>query len=342
MEFIKKALRELCSVMTVSGFEKRSREELCTFVSPLFDKVEEDSFGNLVCMKKSGRENSPALMIDAHLDTVGMMVTGILEGGFLSVVNIGGLDTRILPSAEVTVYGKENIYGIISSVPPHLRKSRDSSVPTIDELYIDTGYSEDALKELVSIGAPVAIFGNYTELQNGYICSPSLDNKACACGVLDAVRQMDADRLKYDVYVTLSAQEETGKCGAALSAYAIKPHMAIITDVNFGVLEEDDLDSIKCGEGAAIDISAATDRRLTRGIMALLDKSEIHYQRICEPSRTGTNSELVSVTGEGIPTVLMSVPLKSMHTPVEAVCLSDIKSLSDIILKIANTEADEL
>lgn len=342
MEFVKKTLKELCSLMTVSGFEKKSREQLYTLVSPLFDKVEEDSFGNLVCVKKGGRDNSPRLMIDAHLDTVGMMVTDILEGGFLSVVSIGGLDTRILPSAEVTVYGKERVYGIISSIPPHLRKSRDSSVPTMEELYIDTGYSKDALKEIVSVGDPVVIEGRYTELQNGYICSASLDDKACACGVLDAVSRMDKDTLKYDVYVTLSAQEETGKCGAALCACRIKPDMAIVTDVNFGTLEDDDLDSIKCGEGAAIDISAATDRRLTRGIMALLDKSDIPYQRVCEPTRTGTNSELVSVTGEGVPTVLMSVPLKSMHTPVEAVCLSDIKSLSDIILKVVTTEADAL
>ncbi|MBQ8393724.1 MAG: hypothetical protein IJX51_08190 [Clostridia bacterium] len=343
MDFIKESLKELCSLMTVSGFEKKSRTRLFEIARQYFDEASEDSFGNFIFVKKSLNNNAPRLMIDAHFDMVGMMVTDILEGGFLSVTNIGGLDARILPSAEVTVYGKREIYGLISSIPPHLSKSGKGNVPKIEELYIDTGYSKDELKELVPVGSPVVINGEYTELQNGFVAAASLDDKACVCAIFDAVRRMSAEELKYDIYATVSAQEETGKCGAALSACRIRPRMAIITDVNFGAIEGDkDYDSIVCGKGASVDISALTDRKLTRGVMRLLDKEGVPYQRICEPSYTYTNNDLVSVTGEGIPTVLMSIPLRSMHTPVETVCLKDIRSLADILIRVAYTEKTDL
>ena len=159
----------------------------------------------------------------------------------------------------------------------------------------------------------------------------------------DAARRMDASKLKYDVYVTVSAQEETGKCGAAICAFNIKPDIAVITDVNFGDGEENKgFEYIKLGSGAAIDVSAMTDRRLTRGVIKMLEERGIPFQKICEPSYTYTNNDLVSVTGEGVPTLLMSVPLRSMHTPVETVDTEDIRSLADIILQLAYTDREEL
>ncbi|MBR7101330.1 MAG: M20/M25/M40 family metallo-hydrolase [Clostridia bacterium] len=343
MEFIKDALNRLCSMMTVSGYEKKSKNDISDLASPIFDEISEDSFGNITLVKRSCKANAKRLMIDAHFDTVGMMVTDIHEGGFLSVINIGGLDTRILPSAEVSIYGKERIYGIVSSVPPHLKKDKKSSVPKIEELYIDTGYSKEKLEELVRIGDPVVIEGGYTELLNGFVAAKYLDDKACLCGALDAVRRMDKERLNYDIYVTVSAQEETGKCGASLCAYSIKPDFAIITDVNFGAVDKDnEYETVKCGEGAAVDVSALADRKLTRGVIKYLKEKNVSHQRICEPSYTYTNNDLVSVTGLGIKTLLLSVPLRSMHTPVETLCLKDIKSLADIIIELAYTDLEAL
>ncbi len=342
MEFIKEALNKLCSAMSLSGFEKMGYKDIYSLAVPFFDEIKEDSFGNLVLIKRSGGEGAKRLMIDAHFDTVGMMVTNIHEGGFLSVINIGGLDTRILPSSEVTVYGKEKIYGIVSSVPPHLKKS-GGKVPKIEELYIDTGYSREELEEIVKIGAPVTIEGDLTELKNGFVAAKFLDNKACLCACLDAMRRIDKEKLLYDVYVTVSAQEETGKCGASLCAYSVKPDFAIITDVNFGAIDKDnEYETVKCGEGAAIDISSLVDRRITRGVMKRLSEKNIPYQRICEPTATYTNNDLVSVTGMGVPTLLLSVPLRSMHTPVETVCIRDIKSLSDILAELVCSDLEAI
>lgn len=343
MTELKKMLRELCSLATVSGYEKAGKQGLFELAGPYFDELYEDSFGNLVLVKKSQIENAPKLMIDAHFDEVGMLVSQIHEGGFLSVTQIGGLDTRVLPSAEVTVHGKKEIYGIISCIPPHIKGHEDDGAPKIEELYIDTGYTKEELCELVSLGDMVEFRDSFCELYGGCVVSKSLDDKACVCAVLDMARRADSSRLMFDLYVTVSAQEETGKNGARLVSYDIMPDIAIITDVNFALGDGiDETEAIELGKGAGVDISALTDVRLTRNIMRALDGAKIPYQRVCEPSRTSTNNDGISISGHGVRSALLSIPLQSMHTPSEVVSLSDIRSLSDILLEIAYTPKEAL
>ena len=342
MKELKEMLRGLCALATVSGHEKRDRDNLFEIARPFFDEIREDKFGNFVFIKKSRLENAPRLMLDAHFDEVGMMVSQIHENGFLSVVAIGGLDTRVLPATEVTIYGKKPIYGVITSVPYHI-SGRAKSAPEMNEIYIDTGYTKKELEELVEIGSMVEFKERFDELEGDCVCSKSLDDKACVCALFDMAKNADAERLQYDLYVVISAQEETGKNGARLVAYDIVPDIAIVTDVNFAQGEGiPKTESIELGGGAGIDISALTDIRLTRGIMKLLDKRGIPYQRACEPSRTSTNNDGISVSGQGVKTVLMSIPLQSMHTPSEMVCLGDIKSMSKILLEIAYTPMEDI
>ena len=336
-------LSELCAFPSVSGRERASREGIIALASPYFDEIREDSFGNLLLIKKSARENAPKLMLDAHFDEVGMMVSELHEGGFLSVCAIGGLDTRVLSATEVTIYGKREIYGVISSVPPHIIGRGSASAPKMNELYIDTGYDLDTLKEIVSVGDVVEFKAGLITLENNRVVSKSLDDKACVCALITTAMLCEADKLTFDLYVTLSAQEETGKNGARLVAYEIEPDIAIITDVNFARDEGvEETDSIEISKGAGIDISSFTNIPLTRKIMQILDRAKIPYQKICEPSRTSTNNDGVSICGKGVRTALMSIPLSSMHTPSEVVCLDDIISMSRILLEIAYTPIEEL
>ena len=335
MEKIKNTLMILCREMTISGYEYRAEERIRELCGDIFDEIKCDSFGNFVLIKKSGLENAPKLLIDGHFDTVGMMVNDIKKGGFLSVVNIGGLDTRVLPATEVTVYGKKEIYGLVTSTPPHLSRAGADSVPKLEELYIDTGYSKEELEKIVKIGDPVGYRFVFTEMNDGYVTTSGLDDKACVCGIIEAVRDIDRDRLKYDVYVTISAQEETGKNGSARAAFGIEPDIAIITDVNFASGDgTPEYECIKCKGGASVDISSLTDKRLTRGIIKMLSEKGIKHQIICEPGRTHTNNEGMLVSGRGVRTAVLSVPLKNMHTPCETVNLEDIKSLKEILSAI--------
>lgn len=339
MENTKNTLMALCSEMTISGYEYRAEEKIRELCGDIFDEIHTDPMGSYILVKRCGREGAKKLLLDAHLDTVGMMVTDIKKGGFLSVVNVGGLDTRVLPATEVTVYGKQEIYGVITSTPPHLRKAGADSAPKLEELYVDTGYSKEELEKIVSIGDPVGYKLIFTEMANDFVTSPSLDDKACVCAIIEAMRKIDKKKLCYDVYVTISAQEETGKNGSARASFGIQPDIAIITDVNFASGDgTPSYESIECGGGASVDVSSLTDKDLTRGIIKLLSDKDIKHQIICEPGRTYTNNEGLLISGKGVKTAVLSVPLRNMHTPSETVNLKDIVSLSEILQAIMYEE----
>ena len=335
---MKALLRELCALPTVSGREKESKKMLFEIANKFFDEAYEDSFGNFVFVKKSRLADAPRLMLDAHFDEVGMMVSQVHEGGFLSITPIGGLDMRVLGATQVVVYGKQSINGILTSTPPHLLAG-DKALPKISDIYVDTGLDKDTLESLVSVGDYVGFAPELTELLNNRVASKGLDDKACACAIFDMASRIDENRLKYDVYAVISAQEETGKSGARFVAYDTLPDIAIITDVCFARGEGIEAsESVSLGEGASVDISACTSISLTRAIMKMLDSRRAPYQKICEPSRTYTNNEAVSISGAGVRTALLGIPLSGMHTPSEIVSLEDIKSLSDILLEIAYEE----
>lgn len=344
MTQIKEMLKELCSLPSVSGYEHMSNTVILNKYGKYFDKSYIDSFGNSVFFKKSAKENAPTIQIDAHFDEIGFMVTKIEDGGFLRVCNIGGIDTRILPSSEVTIHGKKSIYGVVCSTPPHLQTASSSKKsPKMEDILIDTGYSKEELEKIVSIGDVCEFKFEFVEVENNCVISKSLDDKACVCACLDALINIDPERLNFNVYLTVSAEEETGKDGARLVSYDINPDFAIITDVNFahgvGIKKSE---SIEIGKGASVDISALSSRSFSRNILKLAKENNKPVQVICEPSATGTNNELVMISGVGVKSAVMSIPLKSMHTSCELVCLDDIKSLSEILTLILYTEADKL
>lgn len=341
MERITEILKTLVSCPVVTGKESSEFKTINELCAPYFDLIELDNVGNIILTKLTGRDDAKKLMIDAHFDVIGLMVTKINDNGFLSVCNIGGIDARILLSSEVTVHGKEDIYGIVVSTPPHL-KSGDSKVPEIESILIDTGYKKEELEKLVSLGDTITVNGEYMEMENGYIMSSFLDNRSCAAACINAIALTQRSELEYDTYVVISASEETGRMSTRVAAFNIEPDIIITTDVNFA--REPDIEarhSIECKKGPSIDISALTDRDLSRGILRLAKENGIPCQIVVEPSGTGTNNDILSITGKGARCVVMSLPLKSMHTTCESVNIEDLKHLSNLLSLIAKTkEAD--
>lgn len=335
MKDLLKMLEELCALKCVSGRESASADELIKIAGAYFDSARIDNLGSVIFTKKSNKPNAKKMLIDAHFDEVGMMVSEIHQGGFLSVIPIGGLDTRVLPATEVVVHGKEDIYGVITSVPPHLSGKDNDSAPAFEDIYVDIGENSDK----ISVGDTVSYRAKITPLAFNRIASRGLDDKSCVCAILDMVKNLDKERLAYDLTVTISAQEEYGKSGPRLVSFEDKPDIAIVTDVNFALGEGIDYtESIEIGKGAGVDISASTDRCLTRNIMRLLEGKNIPFQKICEPRRTSTTADGLSIAYTGVKTAVLSIPLASMHTPSEVVALDDIKSLSVILNEIVCKE----
>ena len=340
MEKTKELLRAVCQIPAVSGQEHRALNEFKELCSPYFDKIEKDAVGNIIMFKSCGKEGAKKLLIDAHLDTIGLMVSGHnTDCGTVSVVSLGGFDARTLPSSEVIIYGSEVVYGVIGSTPPHL--SKGNSIPEISSIMIDVGVKGDELCELVPIGSFVFGKGDFCEINNGYVLSSGLDDRACLCSAILAVA--NAPFLEYDVYVVASASEEIGRSAIRTAVFNIEPDYVISTDVGFGT--EPDLDKrycIDCKSGPAVDISALTNRDFSRAIIALAKEKGIPCQVVVEPMGTGTNNDIISVTGKGCINALLSLPLKAMHTSCESVNLADVKHLADLLTAVITSREDKL
>lgn len=328
---LKELTVSLCSVMSISGHEGRGEEALRTLVAPYFDEYRADAVGNHLFIKRCGKDNAPVALVDAHFDEIGMIVTDIKEGGFLSVTSIGGLDPSIMQASEVKIYGKETIHGIVASTPPHLVKPEEAKkLKPINELIIDTGYEKEELEKIVSLGTPVGFAPIYRELLNDRIAGKSFDDKACAAAAVFGLHDVKAEELACDVYLLLSCHEETDRLGGVTAAaFGIDPDYALVIDVGFALVP--DTKKNECavmGEGLILTVSAVTSRRLTNMTAELFDKSEIKYTRIVSASHTGTNATPLGLVGRGVPVVDVGLPLKNMHTYTEIIDLKDSETLA--------------
>lgn len=341
---LKQLIISLSSLMSVTGYETRERQRLVELIGEYFDENYEDQVGNQIFVKRCGRPDAPRIMIDAHMDEIGMYVSEILDGGFLRVVNVGGLDTRILQAGRLMIYGKKSIYGVVASTPPHLQKAGDSKkLPEIGELLIDTGYTREELEDIVRIGTPIGFVPRYTELLNDTIAGKGFDDKACAACAVAGIAK--AESPAGDVYLVLSAHEETDRLGGAAAAtYTIDPHYAMVIDVNLGKTPDTSKhETVAMGGGASLTYSAITSKVLTRMTAALAAGAEVKHQFSVSPSHTGTNTPNVALARAGVPVVDVGLPLASMHTYNEVIRLDDCRSVADIVtLFVSDKEIAEV
>ncbi len=330
---LKELIPSLCGIMSISGHERRGGEALEALIGGVFDEHSVDALGNHLFIKRCGRPNAPKILVDTHFDEIGMMVTGIQENGFVSVTNIGGVDTRILPASEVILYGKEPVFGVFAAKAPHLTPASErDKLPTLQDMLIDTGYSKEELEELCPLGTPVGFKPIYRELANDCLAGKAFDDKACgACAVfgIDAVAK---ENLAGDVYFLFSAFEETGLTGAKVAGFGIRPDYALVVDVTHAAVPEvKDHYLPPFGSGVAVARATITNRRLTDMTLQLCRESGIPYTVDACPGGTGTNANVLGIAADGIPTVLCSLPIKSMHTSAEVLSVADAQALADVI-----------
>lgn len=326
----------LCAVMSVSGFEYRAAEQIRGIYANDFDEISSDRVGNITLIKRCGRENAPRVLIDAHFDEIGMLVSEVLDGGFLRIVSIGGIDPSIMQAADVTVYGKSELRGIVASMPPHLRSGDEGKLPAVNELIVDVGegYTAAELADIAPAGTPVGFTPLYSELGEGYIAGKSFDNKACGAVAARAIADTSREELAADVYLCFSAREETAHKGGGImpACVNIAPDYAMVIDVNLGAgPDTPERETVDMDKGISIAFSAATDRRLTRMTRALCDEKNIAYSVCVEPMSTGTNAVAVNLVAEGIAVVDVGLPLRNMHTYNEVIGDKDITALYSLV-----------
>lgn len=328
-------LGELCMDDGVSGDE---RDIACTCAAMLeyYGEVTIDRSGNVHGTFGEQRGDRKTLLLNAHIDEIGMIVNFITDDGFLRVSKCGGIDERVLPAAEVTVLGREKLYGVFTSVPPHLSSESDKAA-SLDDLYVDIGMSGEAAKKAVSLGDRVLI-ENFPEQMGELVTSKALDDRVCVLAILMALDKLkrdadDGEGCAYNIKVLLSSGEETGGAGAATGAYMSEADLAIVLDVSFGRVHgesaEDGVGEI--GGGAMIGISPVLSRRLSDALVKTAREEDLPYQLEIMGGRTGTDADAVAVTKGGIPACTVSVPIKYMHTPVESVNIADVENTAALI-----------
>jgi len=336
---LKELIISLSSLMSITGYERYSTNDLNGMIGHFFDESYTDRIGNHIFVKRCGKENAPKILVDCHYDEIGMMVTGIKNGGFLTVTSVGGVDTRLLPSSEVVIYGKEIIKGVFASTPESMKKGGDDSLKTIDQLVIDTGYSKEELEEICPLGTPVGYKGEYVELMGRKLVGKGFDDKACgACAVWGIQNTLPSDMVA-DVYFVFATREEIGCVGTGPATFDINPDYAIVLDVtNSWIPEMTGMKWTAVGTGISIDISPVTNRKLTKMTVKLCEEKGIKYTLRASPGSTGTDANATGTVRDGIPTVLCSLPLRNMHTAKELLSLDDAEALAGIVSEFIKSE----
>ncbi len=328
---LKELIVSISSLMSVSGHESYSEKELAELIGGEFDESFRDAVGNRFFVKRCGRDGAPRILVDAHMDEIGLMVTDIKDDGFITVTSVGGVDPKIMQASDVVIYGKEKIFGVVGSTPPHLRRPDEgNTMKPITELLIDTGYSKDKLAELIRIGTPVGFAPKYKELANGKLAGKSFDDKSCAACAVAGIARTPREELAGDVYLMLSSREEVGMIGgAAAGAHNIDPDYAMVIDVNLGKTPDTPSnETVEMGGGASLTLCPVTDRKMTKMLIEEAKENEIKTQVCVSGGGTGTNTPSVNLAREGIPTVDVGLPLKSMHTCTEVLELADAESVA--------------
>lgn len=328
----RQTIRKLSSFHGVSGYEFRFSKELSQMFSPFCDEVSIDTLGNVIGVKKSKIENASSVMIEAHTDEIGFMITDIDERGFLRFTSVGGIDARILPGKEVLIHGKKDVLGIVGAKPPHITTAdeRNKAIP-MNELYIDTGYSCENIKNIVSVGDTATFVDGYRELGNDFISTKSQDDRTSVAVLLFVMEQLQKSELPFDVYYCACVQEEVGRRGAGAAAYRINPDFAIAVDVCHATTPDASSDTFKAGSGTVVSKGPNIHPTLVKKALEVLDKNNIPYSIDIDGGDTGTDAWAIQVAKCGIPTLLFSLPLRYMHTMVETVCLDDVNATADAI-----------
>ena len=328
-------LKKLSDMGGISGFEYAVSPHVAELLKAYCDNVKTDRAGNVVGHIFCEDKNAPTVMLEAHMDGIGLMVKNITDRGFLTFVPIGGIDPRILPAAEVMVCGKEEIFGVIGAKPPHLQTEKDrKKAPKIEDMYIDIGMDKETAETNVSVGDMVYFKTEATELLNGSLSGKYLDNRAGVVALLHALKMLNGKKLPFHLAVLIAVQEEVGLRGAVMGTHAISPDVAIVVDVCHGKTPDSGSDStFTLGSGTVLSFGPNIHPKLSSLMREVAEKENIKFTLGVDGGDTGTDAWAVQVSRTGVATALLSIPLSYMHTTVETLAMSDVYATGDLILK---------
>jgi endoglucanase len=322
-------LRDLSHSHGVSGYETAVLDVVRRAFEPNTHEMRADALGNLIGLRRGTRpEGAPSrsIMLAAHTDEIGLMITG-LEKGFIRFTRVGGVDPRTIIGQEVLVHGRRPLSGIVASHPPHVTPPEERNKPIpMDKLFIDVGMTETRVHELVRVGDMITMRRDVLTLAEGYLSGKAFDDRAGVVSLALCLEMLAGMRHEWDVYAVATSQEEVGLHGAQASAYGVAPDVAIAVDVGFGAQQGvSESESIAMDGGPAVAMGPNIHPAMYERLVTTARNHEFKYQTEVAAGATGTDAWAIQVARSGIPSGLLSIPLRYMHTSVETICTRDIE-----------------
>ncbi len=339
--------KNLLETPSPSGYETPVQEVVRGYTAAFADDVRTDVHGNVIAARNP---DAPIrLMLAGHCDQIGLIVQHIDDDGFVYVGAIGGWDPLMLIGQRMRVWTRTgDILGVIARKPIHLLTDEDrKKVPKLKDLWLDIGAAnkEEAAK-LVRIGDAVTPELGYHEALNGRAISPAMDDKAGAWVVIEALRRIEAKKLRCAVFAVSTVQEEVGLRGARTSAFGIDPHVGVAVDVTHATdcptIEKKEEGEVSLGKGPVIARGPNMNPKVVELLIECAEAHSIPFQLVAEGRATGTDANAIQINRAGVATALVSVPNRYMHSPVEMISLDDIDRAADLLARFAERLTEEL
>jgi putative aminopeptidase FrvX len=341
--------KSIISVAGLSGYETPVANLIEKKWTPLVDEISRSRLGSIHGLKKGSGSTTlsrPSVLIATHMDAIGLMVSRIVDG-FLYITNIGGVDSRVLPGTPVIVHasgkGEEELYGVVVMPPANLLpEGKGAGAIALEYLFIDTGLTPNEVVKRVRIGDRVAFGTEPVEMSGGCVSGHTLDNRASVAALTICLEELQAKAHAWDVWALASVQEEETYAGALTSAYQIRPTIAIALDMTYGKgTGANDYMAFPIGKGVTLGIGPSMHPFLHKRFKEVAERVEIPVMDEAMPEYSLTDADAMQLTAEGIPTMVVSIPERYMHTPVELVALKDIQRAGRLLAEfIASLEAD--
>jgi endoglucanase len=330
-------LKNLLSAPGLSGYESPVRSLIETAWAPLVDELSISRLGSLHGLQRGGApEPRPSLLIAAHMDAIGLMVTEIVDE-FLRVTEIGGVDPRVLPGQLVTVHGRQDLPAVVVQPPDRFLPPGERSAPVpLDKLWVDAGLPAARLRELARVGDPISFAQPPIETSGDTLTGHSLDNRVSVAALTHCLDLLRSRPHGWDVWAVASAQEEETLGGAYTSAFQLRPSLAVAVDVTFASGPgSPGHKTYPLGKGITLGWGANIHPKLFTTFKELAEKLEIPFTLEALPRHSGTDVYAMQVAAEGIPCMVVGIPLRYMHTPVEMVALKDITRAGRLLAEFA-------
>jgi len=344
-------LFDLLNTPSPTGFETLGQRVWADFVRPHADRVENDAYGTAwSTIDGTDGGEGPHLMLDAHVDEIGFMVRHITDEGFIYVNRIGGSDRAIARGLRVRILGDDGaVLGVVGNTAIHIRDRDNEKIPKVHELFIDIGASsaEAVAERGIRVGHPMVFDVEARELTSRRITARAIDNRLGGFIIAQVMANLADDRPGCTVTAANSVQEEIGGNGAQMIAHRLHPDLAVAFDVTHATdspgISATEHGQVKMGEGPTVTHGTSNHPKVVERLMAVAEEQGISLQHEPSSRRTGTDTDYIFKTRSGIPSALVSVPLRYMHSTVEVVDLGDVEQCIDWLTAFARSiQADDV